>query len=246
MNTNDILSIYSFSNTYCGCIVVNEIPSAQCEAFVCCRVVDCFSMCEHKQHHRYDFVNWKHVCAWSSMFISELFVYVTTRVCVMFMYADSAHMCVFSNMSPRWKWWCLRVCLGVNPHHLAMIGSSLLFWDRKWLNHTSYGKQSIFGSDIHSIWKPQIAPIKSLVRHAHTNTQLFDLAVSHWYQCQCFPFPDRPQSLPMCTQSPGSETWCVCVCVCLFVRVFLSVCVDCVCVSAMRVHVSTVISVLWQ
>ena len=217
-------------------------PICTVQTFVSFRVVDCFSMYEHKQHHRYDLVKWKHVCAWSSMFISELFVYVTTRVCVMFMYAVSAHMCVFSDMSPRWKWWCLRVCLGVNPHHLAMIGSSLLFCSRKWLNHTSYGKQSIFGSDIHSIWKPQIAPIKSLVRHAHTNTQLFDLAVSDWYQCQCFSFPDRPQSLPMCTQSPGLNAWCVCVCLSVCVCVF----VKCVCMSVMRVHVSTVISVLWQ
>lgn len=68
------------------------------------------------------------------------------------------------------------LCLsGVNPRHLAVIGSFLLYWNPKWLNHTSYGKQSIFGSDIHSTSKPQIAPIKGPIWHAHTNTQSFDL-----------------------------------------------------------------------
>lgn len=105
------------------------------------------------------------------------------------------------------------LCLaGVNPHHLAMIGSSLSHWNPKWLNHISYGKQSIFGSDIHSISKPQIAPIKALVWHAHTNTQLFDLI---WLVSiaghRVFSFPNRPQSAPICTQSPGFTAWCVCV-----------------------------------
>lgn len=56
------------------------------------------------------------------------------------------------------------LCLSrVNPHHLAVIGSFLLYWNPKRHNHTLYGKQSIFGSDIHSASKPQIAPIKRLV-----------------------------------------------------------------------------------
>lgn len=53
------------------------------------------------------------------------------------------------------------LCLsGVSPHHLAMVASFLLYWNLKWFNHTSYGKQSIFGSVIHSTSKPQIAAIK--------------------------------------------------------------------------------------
>lgn len=53
------------------------------------------------------------------------------------------------------------LCLSrVNPHHLAVVGSFLLYWNPKRHNHTLYGKQSIFGSDIHSASKPQIAPIK--------------------------------------------------------------------------------------
>lgn len=56
------------------------------------------------------------------------------------------------------------LCLsGVNPQHLAMIGSFLLYRNPKWRNHTLYGKQSMYGSDMHSILKPQIAPIKEFV-----------------------------------------------------------------------------------
>lgn len=91
----------------------------------------------------------------------------------MFMYVVCAHVC-FLHVIPVEVMVSLSLS-GVNPHHLAMIGLFLLYWNTKWLNHTSYGKQSIFGSDIHSISKPQIAPIKALVWHAHTNTHLFDL-----------------------------------------------------------------------
>lgn len=95
-----------------------------------------------------------------------LFVYVTTWICVMYM-----HVCIglcFLHVIPVEVMVCL--CLsGVNPHHLAVIGSFLLYWNPKWLNHTSYGKQSIFGSVIHSTSKPQIAPIKGPVWHAHTH-----------------------------------------------------------------------------
>lgn len=61
---------------------------------------------------------------------------------------------------------------GVNPQHLAMIGSFLFCWNPTWCNHM-YGKQSIYGSDMHSISKPQTAPMKGLVWHAHRQT--FDL-----------------------------------------------------------------------
>lgn len=92
----------------------------------------------------------------------------------MFMYVACAYVYVFLHVIPVEV--MVSLCLsGVNPHHLAVIGSFLLYWNSKWLNHTSYGKQSIFGSDIHSTSKPQIAPIKGPVWHAHTNTQLFDL-----------------------------------------------------------------------
>lgn len=67
-------------------------------------------------------------------------------------------VCVFSHVIPLDV--MVSLCLpGVNPRHLAVIGSFLLYWNPKWLNHTSYGRQSIFGSDIPSSWKPQIAPI---------------------------------------------------------------------------------------
>lgn len=71
----------------------------------------------------------------------------------------------------------VRLCLsGINPQHLAVIDSFLSRWSPKRPNHTLYGKQSIFGSHIHSIWKPQIAPIKPVVSHTDTHacTQTHD------------------------------------------------------------------------
>lgn len=58
------------------------------------------------------------------------------------------------------------VCLsGVNPQHLAMIGSFLLYSNPKWHNCALDGNQSIYGSNIHSSLKPQITPINEDARH---------------------------------------------------------------------------------
>lgn len=112
------------------------------------------------------------VPAYSFMFVLCVVVYVTTSVWVMFMYVVCAWMCFVHAIAVEVM---VSLCLSwVNPHHLAAIGSFLLYWNSKWLNHTSYWKQSIFGSDTHSTSKPQIAPIKGPAWHAHTNTQLFE------------------------------------------------------------------------
>lgn len=52
------------------------------------------------------------------------------------------------------------LCLSeVNPQHLAMIGSFLLYSNPKWHSCVLYGNQSIYGFDVHSSLKPEIGPI---------------------------------------------------------------------------------------
>lgn len=69
------------------------------------------------------------------------------------------------------------LCLsGVNPHHLAVIGK-FFFYTGTWnglITLRMKNNPSLYLTSI-STSKPQIAPIKALVWHAHTNTQLFDL-----------------------------------------------------------------------
>lgn len=153
-----------------------------------CMVITClhstefvysFYMFEHEQQHIYDlvYVKWEHVCGCLPF---HVFLFVVHRIVCICNHISMCHVHVCSICVCFLHVILMEVmvslCLsGVNPRHLAVIGSFLLYWNSKWFNHTSYGKQSIFGSDIHSTSKPQIAPIKGPVWHAHTNTQLFDL-----------------------------------------------------------------------
>lgn len=134
-------------------------------------------------------------------------VCICDRTSMCHVHACSLCMCMFSTCQPNGSDG-VSLSVWVNPHHLAMIGSFLLYWNPKWLNHTSYGKQSISGSGIHCFSKPQIAPIKALVWHARTNTQLFDLIwlVSVWGHS--LSFSRTPQSSPVFSQSPGFSACC--------------------------------------
>lgn len=126
-----------------------------------------------------------------------------TNICHVHM--CSLYMCMFFTCQRNWNDGVF--LSGVNPHHLAMIGSFLLYGNPTWLNHTSYGKQSIFGSGIHCISKPQIAPIKALVWHAHTKAQLCDLIWLVSLLGYSFSFSNTPQSSPVCTQLAGFIAW---------------------------------------
>ncbi len=162
-----------------------------------------------------------------------LFASVTMQVCVVFMYVLWACACF------------LHVNLMEVMVSLCLSGQILTIWlwlahffytgTPKWLNNTSYGKQSIFGSGIHCVSKPQIAPIKVLVWHAHTNTELFDLIWLVSVRGHSFSFPNTPQFSPVCSQSPYFIGRCVCV------RALKRVCMPLI-----HVHVSAQFPVFWQ
>lgn len=127
-------------------------------------------------------------------------------------------MCIyvwFFYMTSQWQL-CLCLC-GVSPLHLAMIGSLLFHWNPTWCNHM-YGKQSIYGSDMHSISKPQIVPMKGLVWHTHKHNHSI---LPDKYLSQSFCFSNRPSGffcpqpvtrvqLSVWTLKVFECPWCMC------------------------------------